>query len=103
MNEKYSLKDITPSNIPLEVVKQYLRVDHDLDDFEISLALISAQSYVRKYIGLEIDEEMDIDLLIPILALTSSYYENKTAIGLSNQKVDILLDSILTINRKNYL
>ena len=103
MESENSLMNVTPENIPLQYAKQYLRVDHDLDDLEISLALVSAQSYVRKFIGIEDGEPMDIELIIPILALTSTYYENKTAIGTSNQKIDAILESILSLNRRNFL
>ena len=97
------LKNITPDNLPLKFVKQYLRVDHDLDDLEIAVALRSAQAYVRKYIKIDSEQEMDLDLVIPILSLTAFYYENKTAIGKSSDRVDSIIAGILDLNRGDIL
>ena len=98
-NPSISIDEITPDNIPLEFAKQYLRVEHDLDDIEITIALKSAQSYVRKYIKLSDDEMMDIELIIPVLTLTAFYYENKNALGKSNERMDSIIRSVLDLNR----
>ena len=47
------VRKTTPENLSLEVVKQYLRVDHDLDDLEIEIYIEAAKSYVRDYIKAE--------------------------------------------------
>ena len=57
---------ITPDTLTLEFVKQYLRVDHDLDDIEIEVAMKSAVAYVRKHIKQPSDEPLDYELIIPI-------------------------------------
>ncbi|GAA0071669.1 hypothetical protein UT300003_31940 [Clostridium sardiniense] len=101
MDEEIS--KVTPDNIPLSFAKQYLRVDHDLDDLEIAVALKSAQSYVRKYIKIDKEELMDMELIIPVLTLTAFYYENKSALGKSNERMDSIILSILDLNRGDIL
>lgn len=92
-------EEITPDNLTLEFVKQYLRVDHDFDDVEIMVATKSAISYVRKYVKIADNEMLDYELIMPILTLISHFYESKTPIGKSNEKVDALISSILDMNR----
>lgn len=93
------LNDITPENIPLDLVKQYLRVDFDFDDLEIAIALKSATSYVKKYLKKEDEVLVDSDLIIPILVLVSHFYENKSLLGKSTDKIDSIISSILDMNR----
>lgn len=95
--------EITPDSLTLDFVKQYLRVDHDFDDLEIMVATKSALSYVRKYIKIDDDEQLDFELIIPILTLISHFYESKTPIGRSNEKVDSIINSILDMNRGDIL
>lgn len=79
------------------IVKQYMRIEHDLDDFELELYLKSAKSYVRKYV--EEDYVNDIDLIMPVLMLISHFYENKTPMNVSNAKYDHIFKDILWMNR----
>lgn len=95
--------NITPDTLTLDFVKQYLRVDHDLDDMEIGVAMKSAVSYVRKYVKQPTGEPLDYELIIPILTLISHFYENKTPIGKSTERVDDLINSILEMNRNDIL
>lgn len=95
--------NITPDTLTLDFVKQYLRVEHDLDDIEIRVAMKSAVAYVRKYIKQPDEEPLDYELIIPILTLISHFYESKTPIGKSSEKVDALINSILELNRADIL
>lgn len=101
--QQLDIDDITVEELPLEVVKKYLRIDHDFDDLELMIATKSAISYVRKYVKIADDEELDFDLIIPVLTLISHFYESKTPIGKSNEKVDALINSILDMNRMEIL
>lgn len=96
-------ENITPDTLTLDFVKQYLRVDHDFDDLEIQIAIKSAISYIRKYIKQPDDEPLDFDLIVPILTLISHFYESKTPIGKSSERVDLLINSILEMNRNDIL
>lgn len=99
--EEYDIDDITVDELPLEVVKQYLRIDHDFDDLELKIATKSAISYVRGYIKAGEDEALDFEMIMPVLTLISHFYESKTPIGKANEKVDILINSILDMNRRD--
>lgn len=84
-------------DLDVSIVKQYMRIEHDLDDFELELYLKSAKSYVRKYV--EEDYVDDIELIMPVLMLISHFYENKTPMNVSNAKYDHIFKDILWMNR----
>lgn len=96
-------EDISPDNLPIEFVKSYLRVDHDLDDVEIQLMINSAKSYVRNNLRVEKDETLDTELVIPMLTLIAHFYENKSITIKSTQKIDSMFDSILSLHRREIL
>ena len=91
-----SLDDLT-----IDVVKHYMRIEHDLDDFELAMYLKSALSYVRKFVELEDAPEvpLDVDLIMPVLMLISHFYENKTPVNVSNAKLDDVFAGIMWMNK----
>ncbi|GAA0093054.1 hypothetical protein UT300009_30840 [Paraclostridium bifermentans] len=99
--EEKTLDDInSPDDLTIEIVKQYMRIEHNLDDFELKMYLKSALSYVRKYVGIEdTSVPLDVDLIMPTLMLISHFYENKTPINNNNSKLDSVFDSLLWMNR----
>lgn len=94
---------LSPNDLTLDIIKNYLRVDHNLDDVEITLCYKSALTYVRKYIGAESDDELDVDLILPILSLTCHFYENKRVTQPSNERMDAMFSDVLTLNRVSIL
>lgn len=94
---------ISPDKITLEMVKNYLRVDHDLDDLELKMCFQSACLYIRKYIGVDNDTPLDVDLSLPILSLTCHFYETKSVKQPTNEKLDDIFSNILSINRVSIL
>ena len=84
-------------DLDVSIVKQYMRIEHDLDDFELELYLKSAKSYVRKYV--QEDYVDDVELIMPVLMLISHFYENKTPMNVSNAKYDHIFKDILWMNR----
>lgn len=72
------LSDVTVETLDLDLVKQYLRVEHDLDDMEIKLYIDCAIGYVRTYTKCPANQTLDKELLIPILNLIGYFYTNKT-------------------------
>lgn len=94
---------LSPSEITLDMVKNYLRVDHNLDDMEITMCYQSAITYVRKYLGLDSVEELDVDLSLPILSLTCHFYESKSVLQPANEKMDAIFSGILNLNRVSIL
>lgn len=96
-----NFEDITPENLPLDFVKSYLRIDHSFDDVEIMLMIASAKSYVKNYIQQPDDQPLiDIEVIIPMLTLVAYFYENKTVTMKSNEKLDAIFGSILSLHRK---
>lgn len=94
---------ISPDKITLEMIKNYMRIDHNFDDMEITMCFQSAMSYVRKYIGVDNETVLDVDLSLPILSLTCHFYENKDVTQPSNEKMDEVFSSVLSINRVSIL
>lgn len=91
----------SPDDLTLDVVKHYMRIEHDLDDFELTMYLKSALSYVRKFVGMDDTPEipLEIDLIMPVLMLVSHFYENKTPMNVNNAKLDDVFAGILWMNR----
>lgn len=97
--------DFTPiEKIDLELVKQYLRIGHDLDDYEINLYVNAAISFVKNYT--QATEETifkNSELILPILNLVAYFYENKTTTISTNTKISEIFGSILDMHRENIL
>ena len=91
----------SPDDLTLEVVKHYMRIEHNLDDFELTMYLKSALSYVRKFVELEDAPEvpLDVDLIMPVLMLISHFYENKTPVNVNNAKLDDVFAGIMWMNK----
>lgn len=96
-------QELSPDKITLEIIKSYLRIDHNLDDTEIVMCFQSALSYVKKYIGATKDDVLDVDLTLPILSLTCHFYENKDVTQPNNEKLDEIFSSVLSLNRLSVL
>ena len=89
-----------PSQIDLAFLKNYLRIDHDLDDVELSLYLSASKSYIQNYTGYdEFDMDEHIEFSIPILMLCSHFYENKSIV-VSKSTSDTIFASILNMHRR---
>lgn len=94
--------ELAPVTLNLDLVKQYLRIDHDYDDTELSLYLSCAISYVSNYIKAEDTEIIDnVELFIPILNLVSYFYEYKTTILPTSTKVSDIFKMILDTHRSD--
>lgn len=96
---------ITPDNLPLEFVKQYLRIEQDFteDDLEIVIAIRSAQRYVRNYIKIEDDKNMDVGLMPIVLSVVAYFYENKSPMMKSTEKIDAMFSMVLDVYREDVL
>ena len=87
-------------DLTLDIVKHYMRIDFDLDDFELELYLKSAISYVRKYVEIDnTDEKLDVEMVMPILMLVSHFYENKSPVNVSNEKLDVIFHGLMWMNK----
>lgn len=91
----------SPDDLTVDIVKHYMRIEHDLDDFELTMCLKSALLYVRKFVYMDDtpDVPLDIDLIMPVLMLVSHFYENKTPVNVNNAKLDDIFSGIMWMNR----
>lgn len=103
MTKQITADQITADNIPLSFAKQYLRVDHDFDDVEIQVGIKTAQAYVRNYIKQPEDEPLDNGLIITILSLTAYFYENKSPVMKSTEKLDVMFGNVLNMYKREVL
>ena len=88
--------------VSLDILKNYLKVDDDLQDKELTLILDAAIAYARKYTGqtpIYIEENYDIS--VAILAVAADMFENRQ-IAVKYDKVNKVIQSILDIHRINY-
>ena len=95
--------DIELPEIDLDFFKNWVRVDHDLDDLELSLCLAAAKSNVSNIINDEITEDSDPELFIVILNLASYYYQNKTMGADKKYVPDSIYTSIMNMHNKRLL
>lgn len=83
------------SDITVENVKSYIRVDGDEEDILISSILSAAKEYVRSYTG-QTDEYLDTkaDVIVSVLALCADMYDIRQA-TVSNDKENPVVKQIL--------
>lgn len=67
------------NELTLDEVKNYLRVEHDLDDVLIQAMMDSAASHIKSYTGLGDGINQHDDLTVPFLMLIGDMYEDRTA------------------------
>lgn len=90
--------------LSLDLLKQWLKIDHDLDDVELTLCLNAAISNVKNNIGIEgEDEELDPELYIVTLNLASHFYHNKSMYIEKTYSQDNIYQSILFMHKSNLL
>lgn len=67
------------SELDLYDAKAYLRIDFDLDDLFIELALDSAKSYVCNYCKRPMEDLDSIaEICMAVLVLTAHFYDNRS-------------------------
>lgn len=90
-------------DVPL--LKQWLKIDHDLDDLELELCLQGAISNVKNTIGIEpgSEEELDTELYIVTLNLAAYFYQNKLPVREKQYVPDHIYQSILFMHKRNIL
>lgn len=93
----------------LNEIKEYLRVDSDLEDTTISSILFAAKSYVKNGTGLTDDMIKDDELLelykLCIKLLVSHWYENRAieTTGNNFSKLSFSLETMLIQLEAEYL
>lgn len=95
------------SEVTLDMLKNYIRIDTDEEDVFIQGILIAAKCYVKNYTGLT-DQMLDLneDLTMAVFILCADMYDNRAATDGNTKtktKVSFVLDSILGMHSKNLL
>lgn len=68
------------SDIDVDFVKQFLRIDWEEDDIELNLLLEAAKAFILEHTGKSIEDLDEIKYAtICVLKLTSDFYHNKLA------------------------
>lgn len=90
--DKYKL-----SQLNLQFVKEYLKIDFDDDDKELELYIQASISYIKNNTKLDI-EELDAmpDLTVVALQLIAHFYDNKSIRVTQNSNIDKMFTAILS-------
>lgn len=91
------------SEITLENLKEYMRVDVNDEDTFIESVLIGAKAYIKGYTGLDyvgIDEKEDLSLVVYVLC--SEMYDNRQY-TVDKVTINPIIKSILDMHSINLL
>jgi uncharacterized phage protein (predicted DNA packaging) len=91
------------SEVTIQNIKDYLRLEDDTEDTLISTILVAIKAYIKSYTGLTI-EFMDTkeDLTIVLMILANEMYENRQY-TVEKDKVNKVVQSILDMHCVNLL
>lgn len=92
------------SQITLQEIKDYLKVEHDHEDNLILQIMESMKFHIKTYTGLT-DETMNDkeDLVIALYVLCDEFYNNRGATTNEKNKVREVLDRLLGSHSVNLL
>lgn len=89
------------SEVTLDIVKTYLRVDYDDEDTLINSILQSALSYILHYTGLTIEQVEQLeDITSAYLILIQDMFDNRS-MYVNNANVNRTVSTILDMHSKN--
>lgn len=91
------------SDISLETVKDYLKVENDIEDTLIDNILTASKSFIKNYTGLtdtELDDKEDISLVVLVLA--NEMYSNREY-TVDKNTLNPIVVSILNMHSVNLL
>jgi uncharacterized phage protein (predicted DNA packaging) len=95
------IPNVKVTDLDLNTVKQYLRVDHSDDDALISMMITAAQSFIQSYLNKKFDEfeEIPDEFTIACLALISHWYENREIQSTNTKELPYIFSGILDMYR----
>lgn len=78
------------TELDVDFVKNYLRVDYDYDDNLINLMIVSAQSYIQAFLNQKFTdfEEVPFEFTIAALGLIAQWYEKR---AITNEGTNMML------------
>lgn len=91
------------SEITLQDVKAYGRIDYDDDDILIESIMLAVKAYIRGYTGLDtVAMDTKDDLVIVFMVLSRDMYLNRQYI-VDKDKVNVVTKTILDMHSINLL
>lgn len=94
-----ALSDIKFSNVDVDFMKRYLRIDEDFDDDDVELQLFLdiAKSWVQEHTDMT-DEQLDEINFATILLLkfAADFYNDRTAKYSNKYAIDPVMDMLLS-------
>ena len=89
------------SQLNLAFVKDYLKIDYNDDDSELTIYIQAALSFIKEQVKADFDYlDTKPDLIIPALLLISHFYENKSIYVPKNSSINITVEEILSQYRE---
>lgn len=91
------------SEISLDDIKNYIRIDTNDDDIFLDAVLSGSKSFVKSYTGLDdikIDEKEDLSL--PVFVLCAEMYDNRQ-FTVDKGTINPIIQSILDMHSINLL
>jgi hypothetical protein len=91
------------SEVTVKDLKKYANVFHDSDDSLFNAILMACKGFIRSYTGLDntqIDNYEELPIALFVLAV--EMYDNR-AYTVENDKVNMVVKSILDIHSRNLL
>lgn len=94
--------DVKLSEVTIDTVKEYLRIDTDEEDELLNLIMLSANSLIKNRLLLNEEENLDDyeELSIALLILCSEMYDNRQY---SIDKTNIVINPAVEMIFKNCL
>lgn len=91
------------SEITLDDIKSYIRLDTDNDNIFLNAVLSGSKSFVKSYTGLD-DMKMDEkeDLALPVFVLCAEMYDNRQ-FTVDKGTINPIVQSILDMHSINLL
>lgn len=91
------LKIFKLSELNLDLVKDYLKVDYDDDDRELELYIQASISYIVNNTRLDLEVLDDKpDIIVVALQLIAHFYDNKSIAVKQGSNIDKMFTSILS-------
>lgn len=91
------------TEIDLNTVKEYLRIDHEDDDVMLNTFLFAAKSFIQSYLKKKFSEfeEIPDEFTVACLAIVSHWYERRQIVGTKDDGKELayLFSGLLDMHR----
>ena len=93
------------TELDIDLVKDYLRIDHNDDDEFLTIVLVSARSYIQSYLNQKFEDfdEVPDEFTIACLAICAHWYENRQvqseSTGKGMKELGYIFSGILDLHR----